>query len=191
MVKIDFLGEKHNFLRWSSECFAWKIENLCQEIENFVGWNRKFLLTGSTTPRFQNRIHDPQISNQIDTAVNNYTGFSSKHIIAFKISLLVYYTHSQASPSDHIQNQVMLSALPEYTVTGQNGSGQNGTDKMLLDKMVRTKWYRQNGTIFHFVYALIQLNSIFNNQKSKINDKHIEESRWRQSGSGIDEKLIL
>ena len=71
-------------------------------------------------------------------------------------------------------------------VYGQNGIGQNGKDKM-----VWTKWYGQNGTILYFVYPLIQFNSISSNQKSQINDKHIEESWWRQSGSGIDEKIIL
>jgi len=32
---------------------------------------------------------------------------------------------------------------------------------------------------------------IFSNQKSQINDKHLEESCWRQSGKEIDEKIIL
>jgi len=50
-------------------------------------------------------------------------------------------------------------------------------DKMVLDKLVRTKRCGQNGTILYFVYIFIQLNSIhFSNQKSQINDMHIEES---------------
>ena len=79
----------------------------------------------------------------------------------------------------HLFSQHLASVFLAFKlrVTGQNGCGQNGTDKMVLDKMVRTKWYGQNGTILHFVYTLIQLNSIiFSNQMSQINDKHIEES---------------
>src|SRR6218665_3977822 len=61
-------------------------------------------------------------------------------------------------------------------------------DKMVLDKMVRTKWHN---FIFCVHFNLVEFDIIFSSQKSQINDKNIEESYRRQSGSGIDEKIIL
>jgi len=64
----------------------------------------------------------------------------------------------------------------QLLVTRQNRSEQNGTDKMVygqkgighndMDKMVRTKCVHFNSVEFN----------IFSNQKSQINNKHIEES---------------
>jgi len=55
---------------------------------------------------------------------------------------------------------------------------QNGTrTKWYTDKMVRTKGHGQNSIIIFCVdFNSVEFNIIFSNQKSKINDKHIEES---------------
>ena len=50
-------------------------------------------------------------------------------------------------------------------IYGQNGTGQNGTDKM-----VWTKWYN---LIFCVHFNSVEFN--ISNEKSQINDKHIEE----------------
>src|SRR6218665_933427 len=53
------------------------------------------------------------------------------------------------------------------------------------------EWTKWHNFIFCVHFNLVEFNIYLSNQKSQINDKHNEESKTRQTGSGIDENIIL